>query len=217
MAIAFVRGINAEASSSGNNVSGTLDCTGVDFVVIGIQDDSGGGISSVTLGGNAMTLTDSVDQTSAGNGRQYMYIYVGPPTGNQTISVTRNTTSSARRAFEAAGYSGANQTGQPDAHTSTTATASSFSPSLSSVANNCWQVQWVVSSGSAITLSSGGTVRNTPLSAGQKLADSNAAITPAGSYSMTWTQTGTPLIGACVITIAPSVATGTEGNFLIFM
>ena len=206
--LAFNSHGQADSTSNGNTVSGTVVCSGLNrILVVAIQDDSGGGISSVTYNSVGLTLVNTVDQTGAGNGRQYLYALVNPTVGSNTLLVTRNTTSTARRSFEAVTYVGAKQTGQPDASNTNTASASTIATSVTSVADRAWHVQWCVSSGSAITMNSGGFIRGTPLSAGQKIADSGTYITPAGSSSMTWGQSsGTPFVGVCALTIAPYVS-----------
>lgn len=205
--------------NSGTVASVNITTAGTnEIILIGILDVTRGGLSAITVGGSAATLVNSLD-LGAGNGFMYMYNFVGA-TGTQSISVTRNTSSTSELGVLALAYTGASQTGQTDSNTTNSASATSITTSSTSVADNSWHVQWAVSTGSAITAGTGTTDRTGSLiSAGQKMGDNNAAIHPAGSNSMQWNQTsGSPLIGVIAATIKPvAAAASRNSNFFAFM
>ena len=146
-------------------------------------------VTGITYNGVAMTRVATV-QSIDGDQRQYLYYLVAPATGSNNVVVSAS--SSVFMAGGAISYTGAKQTGQPDANTTgTTGQGSSSTATLSSVANNCWMVVgWGNNGGYGYSSSvTNGYLRVGRTSAGAgggtAIVDSNAVITPAGSLAIT--------------------------------
>lgn len=102
-------------------------------------------------------------------------------------------------------YTGAKQTGQPDASATGEATGSPFSVPLTTIANNCWAVQLTAADNGATGAGSGTTLRLQVLANYFEMWDSNGPITPAGLTSLPITYTN-HAPGAVIASIAPAVA-----------
>jgi hypothetical protein len=210
MAIAF------DAQSNGIQNTGGLTCT-VSHTVTGTNclllvacfNDTTGGLPTVTgatYNGVAMTQALSVAAPRPSN--DYLFYLINPAVGTHNIVVTRSAGTNTLE-VAAASYTGVSQTGFPDAQTSGTARGST---SLTTVANNTWIVAAITD---AVT---GGGTNLTVRNSGQaqmQILDSNGALTPAGSKSLSWAQSGSGGEGDMIVSLAP-VAALPKGNFLAF-
>lgn len=188
MAIAF----DAAGGSVGSASPGTATAShthtmgsvtnGIAFVAVYNQNT--GGLSSVTFGGNAMTLIGS--KQDSGSNIVYLYVILNPSSGANTVSVTRSSTTGFMFLLSSS-YSGAAQTTTADATTSGNATATSLTGTLTTIANNCWTIM-IASAANGSQAAGSGSTRRVDSSGFQGLFDSNAAKTPAGSTSMTVTS-----------------------------
>lgn len=178
------------------------------LAVIGIMTDTGSDTSTaVDVGGTACSKIDSVQ---GGNSR-YIALWhcVNPPSGTQTITVTA--TGGIYLGLSMS-YSGMNQTGQPDAsNTGTASGVSSIMTSATTVADNSWMVMLAGSSGNVIIAGSATTFR-TKGGARDYFAglDSNGVLTPAGSHSLAATDNPTDVSswGAVVASFSPAAGGG---------
>lgn len=203
-------------TTTGSNTIGFVAIIGD---LIGGADD----ISAVTWGGSACTLIAKVTAAippALGNTRiMYLYAKTAPATGSQTISIS----SSANHFLCAltATYTGVNQTGQPEAsttHQSATESASTLTTSLTTLTDNSWTVLAVQSYDgvAAPAASTGATRRKFDAAFGfVAIMDSNAVITPAGSYSMTSTQGSGSLLGIGHIMAAMAPPSAGPNRFFI--
>lgn len=215
MAISFTAAAdlgNNGGAGSGYTVAYTCGSGTDRLLVVGfLGDNSADDITSVTYAGAAMTLVGKVAGT-VGVRWTYMYYLLNPASGSNNVVIS---SSSTKFLIACAGdWAGVNQTGQPDA--SDTATLGSGNTSLTkavtTIANNCWTI--LVSGGydanNSPAAGTGSTRRTFDATfGGTGIFDSNAPITPAGSYSMTWTY---PIASSGMNTIiasfAPTVAAG---------
>jgi hypothetical protein len=219
MAIAF------DAATDGGFSTGTSHtfahtCTGSDrLLFVGIAGDHPSGsddITGVTYNGAAMTLV--AKEANAGLDRiLYLYVLIAPATGANNVVVSAT---NVHDIFAGAvSYTGAKQTGQPDNSTTNVSGASptSLTTSLTPVADSCWTIVMAGSyaANNAPTAGTGSTRRTYDGTFGTwGLFDSNAAISPAASYSMT---TGYPVpasnpIGHVMASFAPPGGGGGGGN-----
>jgi hypothetical protein len=92
-------------------------------------------VTGVTYIAVAMTLVGKVLTTQGSNDRWvYLWVLVAPATGTNNVVITASSATSLWGV--AAEYTGASQTGQPDA----SATEAHGEKSLATVAHNCWGV-----------------------------------------------------------------------------
>lgn len=148
---------------------------------------------TVTYNGTSMTQIGGY-VTSADSVVQGLFYLVAPTTGTNNVVVTK--TGGTYVASLSQSYTGASQTGQPDANSSGTGSVSSspwqFTASVTSVADNSWAVVFGRDNADgSITVSSGGILRSTTAGWTQGF-DTNSAKTPAGTINMV-------LIGASVV------------------
>lgn len=134
--------------------------------------------TSMTQIGGSVVSSDSVVQT--------LFYLVAPTTGTNNIVVTK--TGGTYIASLSQSYTGASQTGQPDAYSSGTGYVSGspyqFTASVTSVADNSWAVVFARDTADgSVTVSSGGILRSTTAGWTQGF-DTNSAKTPAGTINM---------------------------------
>ncbi len=179
MAIAF------DATSlvdGGTSVSHT--CTGSNLILFaGVSFNTADGtITGATYNGVGMTeVTRQAVGGVPGTQTVALFYLVAPATGSNTLAVTG--TASAPTLIGSS-YTGAKQTGIPDASASTnSASATSISQAVTTVADNSWVV--------AIVRDTAGTVSNTGSVSTSRDAttyfwDTNAAKTPAGGVTASY-------------------------------
>ncbi len=203
MAIAFdaaTDGGNASATSlsfnhtsTGTNLVGFVGIVG--DVITGGADD----ISGVTWGGAACSFVSKNTTEIGAGGLRFSYLYriEGQATGSQSIVVSAS--SSHLLLAGSVSYSGASQTGQPDAiravNQTSDLTTATLTSALTSINDLCWFVLMEFGLGNGTNPPAAGTGSTRRTFDGAfgvwGLFDSNSAQTPAGSYSMTTTR-GSP-------------------------
>jgi len=217
MAIAF----DAKANSSGSGTSLTYShtCTGSNLIlIVGFQTYKAAGlgnvITGVTYNGVAMTQIGIVTR-NATDEFQYMYYLVSPATGAHNIVISASS-SLDLIAASSASYTGSRQSGQPDSYvTSAVTSAGSVTTTTNTIADNCWLVGFYVSDmGGGWTPGANTTARDA--TGNCQLFDSNAAKTPAGSYSLTATHSASMVSGQ-MVSISPFVASANNGNMFLAM
>jgi len=216
MSIAF--GAQVQTSVAGGTATattGTITVTGsntIGFVLIENQNVSG--ISSVTWNGVACTLIDSQQDPNVTIG--YIYAILNPGTG--VIAVTRSATTFNMAVF-APYYTGASQTLTMDATTKGSGAAASLTGTLTTIANNAWQVLVAYMDNGSIAASTGSTIRGTALvTNNMAMFDSNSPQTPAGSKSMSVTGGGGSNFNYVMVSFAPAPAASTSNSaFFAFM
>jgi hypothetical protein len=189
-AIAFNAGgiVGTGDNGGSGNFSGSYTCgSGANRILfVGVVGQIGvNTITAITYNGVAMTLIDAPHGTGLRFGA--FYYLINPASGANTLSITQS--GGDYLIPIAADYSGAKQSGQPDAFATTTDANSnpSFTQNITTVADNCWTIMFTSSNSLGFTAGSGSTSRASGNFGVSNIFDSNAAITPAGATSMTYT------------------------------
>lgn len=201
--------------SPGTSLTYSHTCTGSDrilIVAVGVNTETDV-VTGVTY--NTVAMTRDVYQTNAGGSiGAYLYRLVNPATGANDIVVSTNTSVNIRSA--SASYTGAKQSGQPDATASNeTDAADSTTLSITSIADNCWAVSAETNDQSNPANGTNWTERSANAGGVCGIGDSNAVITPAGALSQTINREGAGPAGwvQVSLTIAPIPAVVEEDNF----
>jgi len=208
MAIAF----DNAAAGDGGGFSYTVGSGSDRILVVGVLSNSGDGtFTGITYNGVALTEGVFNDQTLSGaNQRCSLWYLVNPDSGANTL-VTQGT-AGANNTLRVASFSGAKQTGQPDAtatgQETTVSTTVTASPALSVVAENSWVIAFVRNraGGNDVTNNSGVTGTSRGGNPGPMYWDSNGTVSTGSNTvsfagnSQTW--------NVVTMSIAPAVAAG---------
>jgi hypothetical protein len=198
------------ASNSGakNNISSyswSHTCTGTNLL-LAVGDSHRTGTSDYAVTGityNSVAM--SYIRTDLINGRRStIYYLIAPATGSNTVAVTYaylNTTGVGG----AVSYTGAKQSGQPDANNGATASTGDPSVSVTTVANNCW-VFSCVSSVYALTCDN---TQRWNVANGKAGSDTNGPKTPAGAKTMSWIHSTSGEWAISAASFAPYIAPAT--------
>lgn len=204
MAIAF-NAATAFTQAQATSLTYAHNTTGganVLVVVLGSQF-AGDHLTGATYAGTTMR---QVNKVFVGNTGDYMWALAPCTAGNNNVVITRD--ASDWIYSMCASYTdcaAVNPTTAPDANTTNTASAaSSITTSVISVANNCWTV--IVGDDGGINTGGAGTTIRNSAGDGLLLADSNAAITPAGSTSLILNRAGSNAWQVVMASFAPYVA-----------
>ena len=169
------------------------------FVFVNGENDGSDNVTGVTYNSVGMTQIGKVRMSD--NSRYiYLYYLIAPATGTNTVSITR----SAGTAYGVStSYTGAKQSGVPDASVTYAATGTSLTGTVTTIATSCWLVGCVYfnsSGGGTMSGGTGTTIRVNP-GAGypEGMGDSNASIQPAGSASLIFNITGASVGGAVIV------------------
>lgn len=156
-------------------------------------------ISSITWAGGADFSGTKVGPATVSSFKQYAAYLAAPTTGSNNLVVT---ISSAGEIY-CAGlfYDGAKQTGIFD---NSALNTSSLVQPITTIADNCWTVCSALADAGALASSTNSTTRSTIQNTAWGVFDSNGAVTPAGSFTMT--QTGSGSKGGVIVSFAPATA-----------
>ena len=139
----------------------------------------------------------------------YCHYVASPTTGSQSV-IAGSSGGATFFTVASVTYTGGKQTSIPDASiSSNSASTNSIAQSLTTIADNCWLAMGaIIGSQEDVTAGSNTTVRIQSGSASGAFAgtDSNAAMTPAGSYAQNATWTSADKACWIVVSIAPAVA-----------
>ncbi len=209
MAIAYD---NASHSGFLNGTSNNLSHTtsGSDRHLCVYVYASTNNITGASYNGVSMTQVDNLLMTGGAAG-QYIYMYTleNPASGANNVTVTSS--SGMGGYISAVSYTGAAQTGQPDAsNKGGSSSTSSQSVSVTTTVDNCWLVGFAYT-GNTMSAGTGTTLRGGSVAGILSAIDSNGVTTPAGSDSLIVTQTAS-FAGMIVASIAP--ATGGGATFI---
>ncbi len=219
MAIAFDAASHGKVSATSLTYSHT--CTGSFRILwVGVYINTNtDDVTGVTYNGVAMTRANSllVAATATSN---YLYYLVAPATGANNIVVSCG--SSRRIVSTSSSYTGAKQTGQPDAQGTNDSAGfvTSRAVSVTTSADNCWVVmsQSGNSNGNIPAAGSSTTSRVTEVDAGiagMGFFDGNAPKTPAGSSTLNTTMSS-DYVGSNIASFAPDTsAAPTNPSFLL--
>lgn len=212
MAIAFDT-FSDGTSGTATSITWTHTTAGTDRILfVGALGHSDGtdNITGATYNSVAMTLSTK----SKGNLDRYIYLFYLKNPASGANSVVVSASSSTEIYGVSTSYTGALQTGGMDASVSTTGTGTSLTSTLTTVADNCWTVLSGWGSGVAPTAGTGSTARTAGI---PRLFDNNAAITPAGSTSMTINLSSSVAVTTQMASFAPAPTATSGKNFLAFM
>ena len=214
-----------DASTNGGNATGTsltfshTTGGGVNRILFVAVTHAAGAaqdrVTGITYAGIAMTR---IDLQSPGSGTNYLYYLIAPATGANNVVVSLSESLLVHGV--AASYTGAKQSGVPDASgTSAVDPATSDELTINTVADNCWVVSTAGrKSGSGATMSAGTGVTNSrQVNAAVAIGDSGPK-TPAGSVSHTWNIDASTGIGIVMASFAPApdaVAVGDEYPYFL--
>jgi hypothetical protein len=215
MPIAFDAATDGGNNGGGSNsLSFAHTCTGSDRILfVGIAGDvapfGADDITGVTYNGVAMEFVGKRFADELVSRGTYLYQLEAPASGSNNVVVS--STSAHYLLAGAVSYTGAAQSGQPDNSTTNLSadTATSLTTSLTTVADNCWTALVINEATSGAPGAGTGSTRRTYDAAFQVwgMFDSNAAITPAGSYSMTTTRgAGIEAIAHVMASFSPFVS-----------
>ena len=171
-------------SNAGTSLTYSHTVTGSNmFLAVCLSIQAARTISSVTYSGVTMTKTPESPVTVSGDGyTNSLYYLFAPATGANNVVITPDASSEIYS--RAASYSGVLSTSLDASGTSQTASGNSLAVTLTTVADNSWLIGCERSGGSGtITAGANTTFRGGTSHVGD-IADTNAAQTPAGSYSL---------------------------------
>jgi hypothetical protein len=174
------------------------------LLIVGAVANSGTpNISGATYNGVAMTAGTKA-QTFA-----YPFYLVGASTGTNNIIVSCSGNCSGAMRIVASSYTGVAQSGQPDAATQCTdaSNAMSFTCALTTMANNSWIIVYASNDNGGTTSSGSGVFTLREANVGDSswaLFDTNAAVTPAGSKTVTVNSSTSVHIGISMISFSPA-------------
>ena len=175
-------------------------------------------VSSITFNADGMTSIRSDPVDVYGEfARTTLFYLVAPDTGGAyTVTVTLSGVAS-KAAGGAISYTGAAQTGQPDANNG--ATGSSITPSVNvtTVADNSWVASVLFREGSGSTTTCNNTERwKVPATYTYASgSDTNGPKTPAGVQTMSWTLGISAIWAISAASFAPYAAPPAEGRVII--
>lgn len=214
MAIAFDAASNGGAFASHlNTLSWNHTCTGSNLLlVVGVcLTDSG---SDPTATYNGVSMTKIASQTGSGSGDRVILFYlINPATGTHSVTITE--TGTLVSSGGGISLTGVKQSAQPDA-SGTTGGNPAPSLAVTSVADNSWYVDiaGIGLAGSAVNF-------NTPVPGLQKVNVNNTVATfgwalamqvygpktPAGSTTLSWTESLAAGSDYVVASFAPAPTT----------
>jgi len=218
MAIAFDAFTAGALVNPGSSVTISHTCTGSNrilFVGAIVRTNS---ISGVTY--NSVAMTQIGSPVTNVNDKISLWYLIAPATGSNNVVITQTGSSVINGC--AISYTGAKQSGQPDAYTDTAqASAANQDGTVTTVADNSWAVMYAydATTGSS-SAGTGTTLRGTSTGgANTQFYDGNGPKTPAGSYTLNFVASGSPTAEALANKIASfaPVSTATNSNFLAFM
>jgi hypothetical protein len=180
-AIAFDNASNPGFSGSNpNTMSFTTGSGSNRIMVCGFESNGGDDITAFTY--NSVALTQINKQADSSGGMSFIYYLLNPASGSNTVSVTRSGSGNSNLACVT--YTGAAQSGQPDANAASG--PNSHSVSVTTANDNDWIVVFGASrSDSNLTPSTG--ILNNYTGAGQfSFLGDTGAISPAAATTVAY-------------------------------
>ena len=207
MAIAFDTSTDGGVVNPASSLTYSHTCTGSNrfLLVFAFGALASDGITGATYGGVAMTEVSAGFQLT-GDRKVFCWYLVNPASGANNVVVSASG-SQVIGSF-AMSYTGAKQSGQPDAsNTGESPASTSFSLSVTTIADNCWTVLLTRTDG---TNNTAGTDTTERLDSANGFAgfDRNADITPPGSSTLATSSSNQSPYGGWIVSIAPATAGG---------
>lgn len=198
---------NSDVSNSGSTLTIAQTCTGSNRLLFAGFWTTGTSIpTDVAYNGTEMTKITNSDTGFATPVHLYLYYLVAPTSGTHNLVVTQ--TGSSFLYGSTASYTGVSQLNPVEVAKNATG-GTALTTSLTTIADNCWVVGFAAfqSSTNTFTGSNGTTVRSFESSVWNGICDNNAAITPAGSASLTANRGNAGSIGIVMASIKPALTT----------
>ena len=215
MAIAYNTHTSASFNASASNLTYSHTTSGSDrMLFVGVSVRNTRTVTSVTYNGVTMTQAGSTSATAGI--LNYLFYLINPAAGTNTVSVTQSAVDTITSC--SISYTGVKQTSQPDATSSNSSTTTtSYSQSVTSVADNCFSVLYGdANSGATLTAGANTTIRNQPEInfTGGFLIDSTAAKTPAGTFTLNVTSASQTFAG-CMASFSPAILASSPSSLLM--
>lgn len=217
MAIAYDNSTDSVSSGvTSKTLSYTTTGSNPGLVLCVVGDQVSDLITGATYNGVSMTQLDKMNNTFANGRYTYTYYLGGFVAGTYNIVVSAS--ASTTIAMNVLSYSGVASTA--DNHTTgSTASASSFGQSITTVANNSWTCGFFAESGSSPAQYSAGASTTLRDPNGYMCScDGNAAVTPAGSTTLTVSSShAANQWMALLVSVAPYITPATNAPFFLKM
>lgn len=194
MAIAFDAGTNGGAATT---FSHTVTTAAGRLLLVVTARDGGAGPSGVTYAGVAMT---SLLTITLGTFSVTVWYLLGPATGANDVVVSG--LSGSTTTCLAASWSGARNSGFPDASATSSGSGTPYTKSLTTIAANAWIAFITVNDINTASAGTGSTTRVNGTGIAVDVFDSGA-VSP-GSNSMTVTQAGGPNWASAMVSFGPA-------------
>lgn len=176
---------SARNASSGTSQSFSYTCSGTNRVLVAMTASDGANTATdVTYGGVALTKIDS-DRTA--NHPINLWYLINPASGSNTLSATGF--ANAGNYVVALSLTGVKQNNPLEVSNGGTGSGTSMTRTVITTSDNCWAVLAGTTGGvTAITAGSNSTIVTSAINSDSTSAlfQSGGAITPAGSFSMTF-------------------------------
>src|ERR1019366_6877148 len=142
MAIAFDTANNAGIYTTTPAVTVSHTSTGSNLIGIVVTFASNGDVlTALTWDGVSIIANQIAKKQMGAGGYMYVHYYIAPPTGAKNVVATVSSNSSSRLEMIVSTYTGAKQSGQPDASVSSNGSGlTSISQALTTIADNTWLV-----------------------------------------------------------------------------
>lgn len=204
MAIAASTTADCGLANPGTSLTKAMTLSGSNLaLVVGLFLETTDAITGVTWGGVALTQASKVLTPGASGRYQYIYYLLAAAAG--TADVVISTGSSVQIGGVAASYTGVDSGGLAGTSGSNTTTGTSLTGTMTTTADNSWMVMNALATSQAVSPSTGCANRQSwTLNDNMRLVDSNAAITPAGSYSETVTIGSSAGFSVNFLALAPA-------------
>jgi hypothetical protein len=209
MAIAFTAGDLASGSLVNPvNPSWTQNVTGPNTILwVAARLSTADTITLTATKGAADVAMTQIDTTNIwGTNYEFLFMLAGVDTGTVTIKTTIGGAGAPNLQYGSISYSGAAQSGQPDAHATDSQATNPTDVPLTTVGNNSWIVLACNDDNdNTLTASTNATERAAP-STNFKLFDTNGAQTPAGAKTMTISHVNTNTLKSLIASFSPASA-----------
>ncbi len=192
--------VNLSIGSTTNNATLTVG-SGNTILFAGVFCTVGDDLTTFTATkGGVDTNMTLIDKIANGTEECYLYYIFSPDSGSVTVKATFSVSVVSR--LHVSTYTGAQQSGVPDAKNKGTYITTPVSPTNTTVADNCWNVLFV--RGGTISANSGITERPSAAASSSAIFDTNGPKTPAGLTTVTFDDSGTA--GSWIMASFPPVA-----------
>lgn len=176
--------------ASVTSITQAFNNVGGNFLVVGVANTADAdNVTGITYNGVAMTR--AIAKVGGGNGEgTFLYYLANPATGSNNVVISFSGTCTAD--FGIASYSGVATSSILDGTVGVFGSGNPVTETITTTVDNCWMVAFSgLQRGSTASTNS---TQRSGVSGGGNLFDSNGAITPAGSFSMSQTNTN-PVTG----------------------